>query len=823
MVPKRAKILPKRFGWLLLALSGLLLWLQAGAALAAPEDEAQNPLVVIKARGNVGNFAKPGTWLTLEVEVTNQGSDLKGQLKVASTDDRPEYSIDYASNAVVPQGTTKQFSFYLPVNDYLNTLQLELVTEKGVAAKTKVDFTAINPNQLAIGLLDRGEEGFSSFTGLKAPNGLYPTLLTLKSESLPEKAELLSMFDIIVVDDVYLKLKSEQAAALAHWVSRGGTLVVGGGSGWQKIWPNLPPEFQVISVTGVETKNLSSLPKILSSPVNEPLTGPVRVATLRSTQATPVLDEQGTPLALNYKFGDGKVLFLAFDPALEPIASWPGTKVLWQDLLPAATTTSVSGKLPAKGPVGPIGTGLRVNPGNLWGLANALRNIPAMGIPSLRSMFVVLVIYILLAGLINYFVLKKLDRREWAWFTVPGLAILCTALIYLTSFQSRPNQVISHQISIVDVKAQSSLAQALTATGFFAPNRNTYNISFAGRHLVNALPSADEQVVSQAGLARGQKRETTLTVEQDPGQTWIQLRKMRAWVMRGFTTTDDIHLQGTLNGEIASKDGKWLATLTNNTGYDFSDGVIVSPTNWFAKVGALRNGDKLETEIPMNSGTINAGPPLFDQIYNPAVNWKGPGAPPRQEQKDQLRQQVLESLFGGDRQWGDEVVFLGWSDQPVDGALSLPDNALTKYYTSLFVVPLSLKFNQDNLEIPAGLLNAALISTQNVDMGPPGMVIMRPNGEAVYQATIPPGKFSELQLSLRQRGKSPDVVLKGYLYNWNKAAWEEAEFTGDQAVVKGHPEYLNQNREVRIKVTNQQGYQELFGVDVAVSSKGGGQ
>lgn len=48
-----------------------------------------------------------------------------------------------------------------------------------------------------------------------------------------------------------------------------------------------------------------------------------------------------------------------------------------------------------------------------YGLANALGNIEDMDLPSLRNMVLIIGFYIFLAGLLNYLVLKKLDKREW--------------------------------------------------------------------------------------------------------------------------------------------------------------------------------------------------------------------------------------------------------------------------------------------------------------------------------------------------------------------------------------------------------------------------
>lgn len=826
-------MLSKLRNWILLVIAILVLLSSVGLStkviMAAPEDENQNPSIIIKAKGTYGNYTKQGAWLPLKVEVTNQGKDLQGTLRVTPNDNRPELNtMDYVSSAVLPQGSTKGFDFYLPVQELLTSVTIELVSGDKILAKQTLNLTSMSNNQLMIGLLNRSEEGLTSLSGLKQASWLAPILTTVKNEDLPEKAELLTLFDVLVMDDTNLKLTQEQASALTHWVSRGGTLVVGGGSGWQKVLPNLPPELQAVTVSGVENKTLSELQHSLSEPVSEALAGPVRMATLQSSKGKLLFAEQGQPLAVKYSLGEGKVVYLAYDPALEPMSNWSGAKVLWKDLLIDEKSMFANSSVPGQFG-GPVFKG-QFNTMN--GTANALGNIEDMALPSLRTMVWIIGLYLLLAGLVNYLVLKKLDKREWTWITVPALALVFVLLIYVTSFKTRPAEIISHQISVVEVMPGTTLAKVTAVTGLFAPTHSTYHLQLQGRHLVGALPNID------GGMGidpRTQRPNATIRVEQTPGQTNLDFLQMHSWVMRGFTSVEDASLTGSISGEISYKDNKWLATITNGTRYNFTDGVILSSPNWFTKIAALKAGGKIQTEIDLNSmnNNRNMGAPLAYQIYNPQVNWQGPGAPPRPQAKDMMRQQIFESQLGNgwDPRSGGGLLFFGWSTEPFQGGLSLEDNQVKKYYTTLFQVPLNLKFDSEHLEVPEGFISGTLLSSQNIGLGP-GSIMMQPNSEAVYQMELPEGKFSEMQLNIHQRNNANFSTVTGYLYNWKTAAWEDINMTTDNTVIKEPANYINSDRLVRFKVSNQtqsqsqqQPFQtqEFYGVSISLSSKGGGQ
>lgn len=827
----------KRKVWMFLVLAGLLVWLQTGSAIAgpyatvkavpaaagkgaaaqAPEPEKaaakeKESAVTVKVQGTFGNHAKQGAWLPLQVDVTNKGPDVKGKIRVVNSN-QEQYLVDYTSNAVVPQGSTKRFTLNVPINEYAGSLKVELVTDKGVAAKGKMDLTFHSFDQPIIGLLDRSYNDFGGLIGVRLANGNSPVLLQLKTENFPEKPELLAFFDVLVIDDVNLQLNPEQAKALTYWVNQGGILVVGGGPGWNKVLPKLPPELQIVEVSGVEAKSLGALASQLTSAAKEAPAGNVQVASISSFKGKSRYADGGRPLVVEQALGGGKVLFLAFDPALEPVAGWSGTKLLWEDLLFAGNTF-------VKGYIGP-GPGMKGFQGsqNPWALSEALNTIPAMELPSLKRIVIVLSVYILLVGLVNYLVLKKLDKREWAWFTAPALAVLVIGVIYLSSFREQHSEVLTHQISVVDVNPNTNLAKVTTAIGVFAPSRSKYEIEMPGLQLFYALPSGEPWMNGP-----GQRPEAKIVVEQNPGQTKIELRDMRAWAMRGFTTTGQTSLSGTVNGEVTYKDKQWLAVITNNTGYDFTDGVVLSPFG-FKKVGALKAGDKITVDIPINyNNQINSGAPFFYQIYNPGFNWQGgPGRPPRQDAKDLLRQQILESLFNGDM-WqlnnGGKVFFFGWSDQPVRGIFTLQDQALKKFYTSLFKTELNLVLDKYNLQIPPGIITGILVESKNVGQGPPGRVYLQPNSEAVFQFEIPEGRFEEMNLHLQS---GMPYFSETFLYNWEKQTWEKFQVKSGSNNIKDYGKYLNKNRQLRFKFSSQRDGIEVWGLSISLGSKGGGK
>lgn len=124
--------------------------------------------------------------------------------------------------------------------------------------------------------------------------------------------------------------------------------------------------------------------------------------------------------------------------------------------------------------------------------------------------------------------------------------------IYLVSFKTRPAEVISHQINVVEVKPGTSLARVTSVTGLFAPNHPKYNLQLPGRHLIAPLPNTGGMITNTTGT--DQKPKADISVEQTPGQTNLEFREMNSWVMRGVAAIEDASFKGSINAEINFKD-----------------------------------------------------------------------------------------------------------------------------------------------------------------------------------------------------------------------------------------------------------------------------
>ena len=76
-------------------------------------------------------------------------------------------------------------------------------------------------------------------------------------------------------------------------------------------------------------------------------------------------------------------------------------------------------------------------------MVQAVASLPSLALPPIGGLIMLLFGYILLIGPINYLVLRRLDRRDWAWLTMPVLIVVFAVGAY--AFGSALRGVVSDQ------------------------------------------------------------------------------------------------------------------------------------------------------------------------------------------------------------------------------------------------------------------------------------------------------------------------------------------------------------------------------------------
>src|SRR6185437_9543694 len=102
-------------------------------------------------------------------------------------------------------------------------------------------------------------------------------------------------------------------------------------------------------------------------------------------------------------------------------------------------------------------------------VSQALVNLPALDLPAWWLIGGLVLIYVLLVGPVNYFVLRALNRRMLAWITVPAIAVVAAGGAYGGSILTKGTSAEANQITIIHVAQDSDRGWQEAYTGLLTP------------------------------------------------------------------------------------------------------------------------------------------------------------------------------------------------------------------------------------------------------------------------------------------------------------------------------------------------------------------
>lgn len=100
--------------------------------------------------------------------------------------------------------------------------------------------------------------------------------------------------------------------------------------------------------------------------------------------------------------------------------------------------------------------------------------------PSFLELLSWVVGYLVLAGVVNFLVLRRIGHAEWAWVTIPALAVLFSILLYAVGARNHPSNFGVDEMTVYRMDSLSSLAIITSRVRISAPVRSTVRAVLPG-------------------------------------------------------------------------------------------------------------------------------------------------------------------------------------------------------------------------------------------------------------------------------------------------------------------------------------------------------
>lgn len=445
----------------LVALLGLLVGF---AGPVAPSAAAAGDRPTMEARALLEGNARIGAWLAIEVRLRNEGASVVGELQLRGG---AQGGTRFSMPVDLPSPSDKIFVLHAQPPSFGQQLEVLLVVGEQTIARQKVAFTVHDPSRLTIGVVAAQSQGIVA--GLQFPpaqNNVAPAVIPLDPSDLPERLEAWSALDRLIWQDVDTNtLTGPQVAALRGWLALGGRLIVVGGTSGPGVLSGFPDAvlpYRPSTTVDVAPESIEALLGQLPATATDipALTGELVSGRALATSGDAVV-------AADMAYGSGAVTVIGFDPTVGWIRESNSAAALWRSLVPARSGT-VAGSSDDSQIVG------------------AVSELPVLALPPIGGLLLLLLGYIVLIGPINYLVLRKLDRREWAWITMPALIAVFAVGAYGFGSALRGSDVIVNEVAIVRGAPDATEGSAQVYLGVFSPARGTYQVAVAGGALLSA-------------------------------------------------------------------------------------------------------------------------------------------------------------------------------------------------------------------------------------------------------------------------------------------------------------------------------------------------
>lgn len=510
--------------------------------------------IEISVESGFNNEFKASDFIPLTVTVKNRGQeDIEGFISV----DININNTTYYKEIILPKNTTKSIILNVPGEGVRPDTKVRFYQNDTLLAETKIGGVDLSPNTLFIGVLaSDNNTGNFIYTIPKDKISNPINIAHISNYDSFNSLKSLMLLDILIINNFsFDSFNQNQIDNIIKWTEQGGSLILAGGSHYTKLDERLidlsPVKFNNIK----QINNLSGLETNVGTPIK--LQSPFSVSDATVKNGDVLVSQNDLPLFVLNEYNQGKILYVAYDINEEPVASWSGNKELW-----AYVIEKLDLQLPANE------KNYQIN-NNWWSLNNAASRIPSLELPELNKLIVLFSAYILIIGPILYFVLRRFDRRDTAWYIIPLTAVILAVGIFQFSLVNKGKDIIVNNVSILELH-ESQNSKLITASSVFAPKAGDYKVKY--KNVNNYLPTSNSNNNSS-----NRSGETLVSFEQD--NVDLTYKNMDYWSYRSSYIETDVKETGSFISNLHI-DGKMLiGTITNETNYSLRDVKFVAGGN----------------------------------------------------------------------------------------------------------------------------------------------------------------------------------------------------------------------------------------------------
>lgn len=758
--------------WMLLPMVALLIVATLSFSFPAGNVYADGAKIGIQSEMGYQGKIKHDKWNPLKLTLTSD-RDISGDVVVQIQNYNGfGYQTSYVQQVDLPKDTPKEVVIGIP-GAVLNKDNNQILFYEGSYTKGKQipfasgkNYVQASPYQGALIAVLSDDPDTMNFMNVLNGKGNSVNVFPLKNASVPSDGMLLNGLDVIVINNFASDTLSEpQRKAITDWVNGGGTLILAGGAGYAKTAAPFADITPVVADGTTTVHSLAELEKLGGKPLN--LDGAFTISKAKAVEGAQIgIEANGQPLFASKGYGQGSVQYAAYDLAMEPVSSWAGHPDAWASIL--------RNNLPMVG----AQNGMYYN-SLMDSLNYVLEYFPSLKMPSFTLLLWMLIIYAVVVAPLLYYILKKADKREWAWFLIPIIAVIASGSVYVVGSSDKTREL-AHTINLIELNGQGDAVKS-TASAFFTPRSGNYALEF---------PENTYLKTGQSQTRFGGMGENKSFVRVEQASTTLELRDMSQWSLaKVWVDRQGTEEMGRLGMDLKlDAKGELNGKVTNDTINDLTEVVLVVGGKAY-KLGDIKKGDA--AAVPQDPKQIIkfTGGDLSGMLYPYSQN------DPKQRERD-----IMSQYGYSNRMVNRDAYILGWSKDHLTN-YTLKGAEVDSDQLNFWIQPVEMDWGLNGkINIPYGFLSPEISQVNAPMFG------VYPHGVEMGQGSL----IAEFPLISEGNVKYSELSVKGTKFNnnvtmeiWNskKSAWEPVTDANNVFTITKNPEQYIVGNRIRFMIT----------------------
>ncbi len=765
--------------WLVLLISSMIFSFSSKTVGAADNENFD-----VKISIGFNNNYKIGYSTPVNITIKNQYKDINGEVEIRVPSSTGKY-MSYVKPISLQKEAEKVITINVPVG--MNRAKYLLVISNGkdkvYEDSIEIGMTSNNATSF-IGILSDDSDSLSYINKVPASSGmsLLTKVIKLDDKNFPEDIFTLNAFDILVINDFDTSRFSKlQYDILKQWVGNGGTLLIGTGAKYSKTLSIFKDTFIEGTQGNVKEIATSKIYDLATNGDNKNDTK-VDALELHIKDSKILMEDKDIILAQSLSKGKGVVGIVAFDLGQAPFVNWNNNTAFAEKLLEIINPNITNAN-----------KDINYIQNNYYNIREAMNQFSELASPKTSNFYLILFIYVLVVAPITYIILKKIDKREFMWVTVPALAIIFGIMVYYAGSGTRLSEITTNMISYITLDEKGNTSTS-TYAGVF--NTNKQKVRIEGKNGEKLIPLTQDYFNgnNQNQSSDNDVVEAKIFSGQNGG---VEYKNSGLFETKVLQLQENSKSIGKIETDLHLRNSSLVGNIKNSTNIDLVDGLIIMPDGYY-KIDSLKSGEsiKLDNLIIKTFSGGNLHQMVYD-VYLNNTNTSNMNTTQRKEYLDKRQEgSILQNMLNNGNGQADGIRLIAFSKTAIHNPLIVNGVEAKKNERNIFSIPLNLNFtNGEKIEYPMGFIPFDISNTSTLGYDSSSKVLFG-NGFAELLYKIDKNmKVDEIEIN----ASNSQINTSAYnIFNIDKKSYEPLPI----GVIKGEDlkKYITEDNIVKIKL-----------------------